>query len=59
MPRRWVRVWKAFVFEFFGRQGYFSLRPLPVSDAERREHATEQRPPQDITRLNLDESSRK
>jgi hypothetical protein len=40
------------LFETFGRGGYFSLRPLPTTEAERNQR-TEPAPPKDITRLNI------
>jgi hypothetical protein len=53
-PNR-VRTWRAWLFETFGRGGYFSLRPLPLSDAERQQQQAEsQPPPADMTRLNID-----
>ena len=46
--------WREFVFEFFGQNGYFSLRPMPMNEAERHEQANQKRAPKDVTRLNLD-----
>lgn len=52
-PNR-VRTWRDWLFETFGRGGYFSLRPLPTTEAERLQQVNEAAPPKDITRLNLD-----
>jgi hypothetical protein len=41
------------LFETFGRGGYFSLRPMPITEAEQQQ-AEPMPAPQDITRLNLD-----
>jgi hypothetical protein len=49
-----VRNWREWLFETFGRGGYFSLRRLPMNEAERKQAAEENIPPKDITRLNLD-----
>ncbi len=35
--------WQEFIFEFFGRRGYFSLRPMPLNEAERQERAAVER----------------
>ena len=34
--------------------GYFSLRPMPMTEAERQQQAENATPPKDLTRLNLD-----
>jgi len=52
-PNR-VRTWREWLFETFGRGGYFSLRPMPMTEAERRQQAEHAAPPKDVTRLNLD-----
>jgi len=49
-----VRTWREWLFETFGKGGYFSLRPMPTTQAERRQQAENQAPPEDITRLDLD-----
>jgi hypothetical protein len=51
-PNR-VRTWREWLFETFGRGGYFSVRAMPTTEAERlqAEGAT---PPKGVTRLNLD-----
>ena len=49
-----VRTWRDWLFETFGRGGYFSLRRLPLTDAERQQKAANEPAPKDITRLNLD-----
>jgi len=54
-PER-VRTWREWLFETFGRGGYFSLRPLPMNEAEQEQAAEKNVPPKDITRLNLDET---
>jgi hypothetical protein len=46
--------WREWLFERFGRGGYFSLRPLPMTEAERKQNAESHATPADITRLNLD-----
>jgi len=48
-----VRTWREWLFETFGRGGYFSLRPLPMTEAERQQLA-ENAAPKDVTRLHLD-----
>jgi hypothetical protein len=55
--RERVRNWGEWLFEVFGRGGYFSLRPLPMNDAEREQAVEKHTPPNDITRLNLEEGS--
>ena len=52
-PNR-VRTWREWLFETFGRGGYFSLRPMPMTEAERQQQAENAAPPKDVTRLNLD-----
>ena len=52
-PNR-VRTWREWLFETFGRGGYFSLRPLPLTEAERQQLAENAAPQKDVTRLNLD-----
>ena len=52
-PNR-VRTWREWLFETFGRGGYFSLRPMPMTDAEREQQAEKATPPSDVTQLNLD-----
>jgi hypothetical protein len=51
------RTWREWFTESFLRGGYFSIRPLPTTQAER-EQADERsaRVPKDATRLNLDDS---
>ena len=55
MRLRPVRTWRDWVFETFGRGGYFSLRPLPMTDAERGLEAERPTTPRNVTRLNLDD----
>jgi hypothetical protein len=50
-----VREW---FHETFVRGGYFSLRPLPTTNAERAEAAKSIQPEKNITRLNLDSDAR-
>jgi hypothetical protein len=54
-PTGWPRTWREWFFETFGRGGYFSLRPMPKTEAERQLQADKNAtPPKDLTRLNLD-----
>ncbi len=50
-----VRTWREWFREMFLRGGYFSIRPLPTTQAER-DLASERktRLPKDATRLNLE-----
>jgi hypothetical protein len=57
-PHR-ISTWREFIFEFFGRAGLFSLRPMPMTEAEREEAARDVAPPKGITRLNLDSAKAK
>jgi len=53
-PTGWPRTWREWFFETFGRGGYFSLRAMPTTEAERQQQAEKAMPPKDVTRLNLD-----
>jgi len=53
-PTGWPRTWRAWFFETFGRGGYFALRPMPTTEAERQQQAEKAMPPKYVTRLNLD-----
>jgi hypothetical protein len=50
-----VRTWREWFFETFLRGGFFSIRALPKSRAERELEAQEKPFPKDATRLNLGE----
>jgi hypothetical protein len=53
-----ARRWREWLRDTFIRGGYFSLRPLPTTEAERREAAEAARPSDTtITRLDLESSS--
>ncbi len=49
--------WRDWFREAFIRQGLFSMRPLPVSQAEERESMEAVRNDENMTRLNLDSDS--
>jgi hypothetical protein len=51
-----VRTWREWFYESFLRGGYFSIRPLPSTEAERDlDGQQEQPPPKDAIRLDLNE----
>ncbi|MEQ1757182.1 MAG: hypothetical protein ABL986_02610 [Vicinamibacterales bacterium] len=57
MSRWTAQTWREWFFEVFAQQGRMPFRPLPTTEAERREReeAAERARPRDITRLNLDD----
>ena len=53
-----MRNWREWFYQTFVRHGYFSVRPLPTTEAERLEASTHVvQPTADLTRLNLDSAS--
>ena len=40
-----VRTWREWLFESLGRGGYFSMGPLPTTEAERNERTKPPEPP--------------
>ena len=53
-----MRTLREWFHETFVKGGYFSLRPLPTTKAERAEAAHRLPPEKEITRLNLDSDGR-
>jgi hypothetical protein len=49
-----ARTWHEWLYQTFVRHGYFAVRPLPSTEAERQEGVENTAPPKDITKLNLD-----
>ena len=54
-----MRTWREWLYQTFVRHGYFSVRPLPATEAEEREGSDRRVAPRDITRLNLDSQAAK
>jgi hypothetical protein len=52
-----MRTWREWLYQTFVRHGYFAVRPLPSTEAERREAAEGAAPPKDITKLNLNSTA--
>ncbi len=55
-PKWTARTWRQWFFEVFVQNGYIRpLQPLPLTDAERREHAERARRdiPEDMTRIGI------
>jgi hypothetical protein len=50
------RTWREWFNESFLRGGYFSIRPLPTTQAEREQAGQRVTKPKSMTRLNLDRS---
>ena len=59
-PKWTARTWREWFFEVFAPNGYMRpLRPLPLTEAERREQAERARRdvPEDITRIDISDGS--